>query len=200
MHISEGVLRPEILAIGWAVGGAAVGWSFYRLKNSEIPKTAALSALFFLASFAHVPIGIGGASAHLILSGFVGVFLGFGAFAAIGSALFLQGILFSFGGMTTFGVNICVLAAPALLGFLCARVSARSPAARRIALFLAGFLPILLGSALLSIVLMLNGEAFAAAAYLVFAAHIPIAVIEGVITLFACEFILKYKPSLLERR
>ncbi|MDR2905661.1 MAG: cobalt transporter CbiM [Helicobacteraceae bacterium] len=200
MHIAEGVLKPEILVSGWAIGGAALAYSFYKLQTSEIPKTAALSALFFLASFVHIPIGFG-ASAHLILSGFIGAFLGHSAIAAIGSALFLQGVLFSFGGVTTFGVNLCALSFPALLGFVLARAAlskfAAKPAPRRVLLFLAGATPIFLGAFLLSIILALNGEGFIAPAAAAFGAHIVIALAEGAITLLAIEFILRARPAIL---
>ncbi len=46
MHISEGVLRPEILIGGAVLSTALVFYAFKTLKNEEIPKTAVLSALF----------------------------------------------------------------------------------------------------------------------------------------------------------
>ena len=37
MHISEGVLRPEILAAGALVGAAWIGTLFYKLEARQIP-------------------------------------------------------------------------------------------------------------------------------------------------------------------
>ena len=115
MHLSEGLLQPEILVGGAILSSAFTLYAFKTLKDEEIPKTAVLSALFFLASFVHVPIGP--VSVHLVLGGLVGAMLGLRAFIAIFVALFLQGILFGFGGLTTLGINLFNLAAPTLLGY-----------------------------------------------------------------------------------
>ena len=109
MHLSEGLLRSEILVGGAILSSAFTLYAFKTLKDEEIPKTAVLSALFFLASFVHVPIGP--VSVHLVLGGLVGAMLGLRAFIAIFVALFLQGILFGFGGLTTLGINLFNLAA-----------------------------------------------------------------------------------------
>ncbi|MDR3347279.1 MAG: cobalt transporter CbiM [Helicobacteraceae bacterium] len=196
MHISEGVLRPEILIGGAVVASAVTAYALYRLKSESIPTVSAFSALFFLASFVHVPIGV--TSAHLILSGLVGAILGLEAFVAIGVALLFQGVLFAFGGITTLGINLCVLATPALIAraiFVC---KAPNKAAQNAQWFLTGFVPIAFGAFLLSAVLALNGEGFYAAAKLAFVAHIPVMIIEGIITMLALNFIRKVRPQLLE--
>ena len=117
MHLSEGILKPEILMVGAGISAVLTLYSFYALKDDEIPKTAVLSALFFLATFIHIPIGP--TSVHLVLGGLVGALLGMRAFIAIFVALLLQALLFGFGGITTLGINLFNLATPALLaGFL----------------------------------------------------------------------------------
>ena len=105
MHISEGVLRPEILIGGAVLSTALVFYAFKTLKNEEIPKTAVLSALFFLASFIHIPLGP--TSVHLVLGGIVGALLtgvfaapalgGFGTVEDIGLQLWIQfkGVIFT---------------------------------------------------------------------------------------------------------
>lgn len=74
-----------------------------------------MSAMFFIASFIHIPIGP--TSIHLILSGLIGAFLGFNAGLAIFAALLLQALLFGYGGITVLGVNLLMIASPAVLGF-----------------------------------------------------------------------------------
>jgi cobalt/nickel transport system permease protein len=205
VHILEGALRPEIVAAGWVAGASALAVSLATLKNEEIPKTAACSALFFVASFIAVPIGI--TSAHLILNGIVGALVGFRAFAAIGAALILQALLFGYGGISSYGVNICVLSLPAMIGwalFLIVPKAAIGDRAicfwrKRIVWFSIGFFPIIVGAFLLALVLTINGDGFVNAAKVAFLAHIPIAAIEGIITLFALDFIERVKPDLLTR-
>ena len=195
MHLSEGLLRPEILIGGAVISAAFTLYAFKTLKDDEIPKTAVLSALFFLASFIHVPIGP--TSVHLVLGGIVGAMLGFRAFIAIFVALLLQGVLFGFGGLTTLGINLFNLATPTLIGYWLFMLPSTKRWQKDMLWFLVGFIPLALSAFLLSLTLALNGDAFVDAAKLALMAHLPIMFIEGFITLFALRFIEKVSPHLL---
>jgi len=113
MHISEGVLSGPVLLTGGVltVAGTAIGLK--KLDFERIARAGILSSAFFVASLIHVPVGP--SSVHLILNGIVGLILGWGAFPAILVALFLQGMLFQFGGLTTLGVNTLIMALPAVV-------------------------------------------------------------------------------------
>lgn len=115
MHLSEGVLHTPILLAGavLAVAGIAVG--LRRLESERLPLTALFAAAFFVAGTIHVPVGIG--SVHLILNGMAGLFLGWAVFPAFLIALLLQVIFFSFGGFAVLGVNLCVMATPAVIAY-----------------------------------------------------------------------------------
>lgn len=195
MHLSEGLLRPEILIGGTVVSAVFTLYAFKTLKDDEIPKTAVLSALFFLASFVHVPIGP--TSVHLVLGGIVGAMLGFRAFIAIFVALLLQGVLFGFGGLTTLGINLFNLATPTLIGYWLFMLPSSNRWQKDILWFLIGFVPLALSAFLLSLTLALNGDAFVDAAKVALLAHLPVMFIEGFITLFALRFIEKVSPHLL---
>jgi cobalt/nickel transport system permease protein len=196
MHISEGILEPQILAAGAVVGAGLLVYSIWRLRNDEIPKISAFGALFFLASFIHIPIGP--TSVHLIMSGLVGAFVARRAPAAIFSGLLLQGLLFGYGGLTTLGVNLTIIATPALIGWALFALSLRAKGAVQYALmFGVGFVSVACGAALLALTLALNGEGFVTAAQIALAAHVPIMIIEGLITTFALIFIRTVKPQLL---
>ena len=112
MHLSEGVLHTPVLLAGvaFAVVGVAVG--LRRLESERLPLTALFAAAFFVAGTIHVPVGIG--SVHLILNGMAGLFLGWAVFPAFLIALLLQVLFFSFGGFAVLGVNLCVMALPAV--------------------------------------------------------------------------------------
>lgn len=197
MHISEGVLNAPILATGALISLGALTLAYKTMRNEDISKIAVLSALFFLASFIHVPVGP--SSVHLILAGLVGALLGLQAFIAIFIALLLQSLLFGYGGITTLGINLCILASPALLAsWLFTHAPLKKPY-RQISWFLIGFLPLMLSAILLSFVLAFNGEAFMVAAKVALGAHIPVMIIEGLIALFALQFIDKVAPSILEK-
>ena len=193
MHISEGVLSAPVLLAGWAVTAPAVAAILWRVKQAEIPRIACFSALFFVASFVHLPVGV--SSMHLMLSGLMGAFLGPRAILAIFVALFLQGVFFGFGGLSVLGVNTAVIGFPAVLGGLfAAAVKAQELKVRtqKIYLFLAGFVPIVCSMLLLDLVLFISGREFFAIATLISLEGAILAVLEGIITLFALSFIAKF--------
>ena len=193
MHISEGVLSAPVLLAGWAITAPAVAAILWRVRQSEIPRIACFSALFFVASFVHLPVGV--SSMHLMLSGLVGAFLGPRAILAIFVALFLQGVFFGFGGLSVLGVNTAVIGFPAVLGGLfAAAVKAQELKVRtqKIYLFLAGFVPIVCSMLLLDLVLFISGREFFAIATLISLEGAILAVLEGIITLFALSFIAKF--------
>ena len=97
MHISEGVLTAPVLGVGavLTVAGLAVGVK--EMDYDKVPEVGVLSAVFFVASLIHVPIGP--SAAHLILNGISVLLLGWLAFPAISVGLTLQPVLFQFGGL-----------------------------------------------------------------------------------------------------
>jgi len=193
VHISEGVLSAPVLLAGWAVTAPAVAAILWRVRQSEIPKIACFSALFFVASFVHLPVGV--SSMHLMLSGLVGAFLGSRAILAIFVALFLQGVFFGFGGLSVLGVNTAVIGFPAVLGRLfaaAAKAQELKVRTQKIYLFLAGFVPIVCSMLLLDLVLFISGREFFAIATLISLEGAILAVLEGIITLFALSFIAKF--------
>ena len=118
MHISEGILGAPVLAAGAAltVAGTAIGLK--KMDYEKLPAVALLSAVFFIASLVHVPVGP--AAAHLVLNGLCGLLLGWCAFPAILVGVSLHAILFQFGGLTTLGVNTFNMAFPAvIMGYIC---------------------------------------------------------------------------------
>lgn len=190
MHISEGVLRPEIIVPASVATACLAGYFLWRLRSDEIVCTAAMSAVFFMGSFIHVPLGV--TSIHLMLSGLVGIFAGANAFLAILIALIFQGLLFGFGGLSVLGLNAIMIGLPAILGGVFAK-----HLEHKINWFLAGFVPIFISAIILSAVLLLNGEEFKALAGVVLVSNLVLMAIEGVISFFVISFILKVKPELL---
>ncbi len=115
MHISEGVLSPAVLAGGAALAAAGTAIGLKKMDYEAIPRVAILSAAFFVATLIHVPVGPVGL--HLVLNGLMGLLLGWLAVPAILIALFLQALLFQFGGLTVLGVNTVTMALPAVICF-----------------------------------------------------------------------------------
>jgi cobalt/nickel transport system permease protein len=197
MHISEGVLSPAVLGGGaaLAVVGTAIGLK--KLDYEAIPRVAILSAAFFVATLIHVPVGPVGL--HLVLNGLMGLLLGWLAVPAILIALFLQALLFQFGGLTVLGVNTVTMAAPAVLCFYAFRGILRRGGRMAMAgAFACGAVAIILTGLLVAAALVFTGQGFLQVAEMVLLAHIPVMIIEGVITLFAFLFLEKVRPEMLE--
>jgi cobalt/nickel transport system permease protein len=199
MHISEGVLSPSVLIAGAALTTAGVAVGLKRLDHEEIPSMGILSAAFFVGSLVHVPIGP--ASVHLVLNGLLGLILGWKAFPAILVGLALQGLLFQYGGLTTLGVNTVNMALSAVIGYYLfgwgMRHGTRVPVLTLTA-FGCGSCTVLISGVMVGFSLYLTGEAFLSAAKLVVAAHIPVMLIEGVLTAACALFLRRVRPELLE--
>jgi cobalt/nickel transport system permease protein len=198
MHISEGVLSAPVLLAGalFSLGGVAVGLK--RMSYEKIPEVAVLSSAFFVASLIHIPIGP--SSVHLILNGLLGILLGWMAFPSIFVALSLQALLFQFGGFTSLGVNTFNMAAPALIAYYLFNVPARKAnhLIGGFAGFFAGLTGVGLGALFVAIALVSTGESFLNIAKVVVVAHLPVMLIEGIITSFCVIFLKKVKPEILE--
>jgi len=197
MHISEGILSLPILAGGgmMAVVGTAIGLK--RIDNDHIIETALLSSAFFVASLIHIPIGPG--SVHLVLNGLVGILLGWASVPAIATALFLQALLFGFGGLTVLGVNTVIMAAPAVaVSFLFGPMIRKPGKSQLLGAFLAGAVAILLSTLLLASALIGTDSSFFDTAKLLLVAQLPLILLEGMISLFVVSFLAKVQPDLLQ--
>jgi cobalt/nickel transport system permease protein len=197
MHISEGVLSAPVLIGGaaLALGGLAKGLK--SIGENDIPRAAVLSAVFFVASLIHINIGPG--STHLILSGLVGLFLGWAAFPVIFAGLLLQGILFQFGGLTVLGANTFNIAFPAVLLALALRKAIGGPNKRAaaVAAFVCGGGSVLLSSLLVALSLYLTGQEFKFVALEILLANLPVVLIEGLMCALTVSFLAKVRPALL---
>lgn len=199
MHIVDGALSNPVV-IGGAIaaaGGIAIGLK--SLDLDRIPTAGVLSASFFVASLIHVPIGP--SSVHLILNGLAGLLLGWAAFPALFVGLLLQAVFFGFGGLTVLGVNTLNIALPAVLaGALFGRLIGRgTPTQGAIWGAAGGAFAIAATTAMVAAVLALSGDVFLPAAKLVFFAHIPVMLIEAVLTGFAVLLARRVKPELFTR-
>jgi cobalt/nickel transport system permease protein len=241
MLISEGVLSAPVLAAGWGLAAAGLALGLKKTKAEDLPRGALVSAVLFLASLIHVPVGP--SSVHLTLLGRAGIVLGWGAVPSLFIALLLQSFLFQFGGLLSLGVNTALMGTAALAGFYIygslsgfarkPRNSAsqarnsnlagyhRSPSAggfaperrknqqtrqvprspprkvRYVSAFLSGFMAVITGSALVAAALFLSDKNLAAGAGMIFAANAPLAIVEGVVTMFAVVFLSKIYPQAL---
>jgi cobalt/nickel transport system permease protein len=201
MHIADGILSAPVMAGtgALAVGGVAVG--LRTMDNADIPRVAMVSAVFFVASLVHVPIGP--ASAHLVLIGLTGLLLGWRAFPAVGAALLLQTVLFGFGGLTSWGANVINMALPAVVCYHLfgrAMTRATSGTLRFLLAAVAGGAGIALSGLMVAGTLFLCGREFLGVAGAVLAGHVPVVIVESVVTASAVAFLYRVQPEILEHK
>ncbi|MFO7707778.1 MAG: cobalt transporter CbiM [Desulfobacterales bacterium] len=196
MHVSEGVLSGTVLVLGAALAAAGTAIGLKKLDYDRIARAGMLSGVFFVASLVHVPLGP--TSVHLIMNGIVGLLLGWAAFPVILVALALQAVFFQFGGITTLGVNTLIMALPAVVGYyLFSPLLSRTPAVALAGAFTCGFMAVLLGGIIVALALMFTEEQFFEVAAAVLAAHLPVMIIEGIVTAMCVAFLKKVQPSIL---
>ena len=199
MHISDGVLSVPVCASGYIISAAIAIVTTKKTQSEDIPKMAIMTSAFFVASLIHIPLGP--TSIHLILNGLVGIILGPAAFVCILLGLLLQFLLFQHGGITTIGVNSIMIGLPALLAYKIFDLRKRFCFNSNVAVFgaLAGACGIFAGSIILVLLLVVTGNEFIGVAKLAFLIHLPVIIIEAIITAFIVSFFMKVKPELLER-
>ncbi len=199
MHISDGILTAPVYLGGFIAAGAVSGYAIRKMTAEELPKIAVITSVFFVASLIHIPIGP--TSVHLILNGLAGVILGLAAFPCILLGLILQALLFQHGGITTIGVNTCVMGIPALFAAAIFKLRLRflTKATYMDAIWggVAGASAIMLSGILLALFLVTAGNEFIPVAKFALLAHLPIMAIEGLVTGFTVVFLAKVKPELL---
>jgi cobalt/nickel transport system permease protein len=197
MHISEGFLSPAALATGWAIAGAGVYIGLKRTDPDGIVRVAMASSVFFLASLVNVKIGP--SSTHFSLVGPVGLLLGWSAFPAIFTALFLQAILFHFGGLGVLGANTVSMGFAAISAYILFGRAVRSggTVVFTATSFAAGFSAVLIGAAIVGVWLVFSDRSMIVPAYTLLSVHLPLAVLEGVASLFMTAFLRQTYPDLL---
>ena len=199
IHISDGVLDSAWWIGGFAVLALGLAASLRKLDERDIPRLGVLTAAFFVASQIHIPIGV--ISVHLLLNGLVGVILRRRAAIAIAVGLAMQALLFGHGGLTTIGINFCVLAIPAwLAGMGFSRVASR---------WQPGFwLGCTLGLVCAAVTVLLHVSVlyfggkgdWTALALTSLVAHLPVIALEGIGVGFAVKVLAKGKPEWLGLR
>lgn len=197
MHIVDGALSSEVLIVGAGIAALGLVQGLRNLPLEKIPATGMLAATFFVASLIHVPLGP--SSVHLIMNGVAGLILGWAAFPALFVGLLLQAVFFGYGGITVLGVNAVNIALPAVVAFLLVRPFLQRSHGRSSFIWgaIGGGLAVALTTVMVAASLWLSGEEFLPAAQLVLVSHIPVIIIEGMLSGAAVYLLCKVKPELI---
>lgn len=206
MHLPDGSLSvpvwatADVIALGtlaWSARGAAK-----KLTDRQVPLMGVLGAFVFAAQMVNFPIP-GGTSGHLIGGVLLAVVLGPGISSVVMFCVFLvQALLFQDGGLTVLGANFINMGLMGtIFGWMVYRaISGKSTGHRMyLAIFLAAWSAVELGSLLTGFELWLSGTAPLVPVLIAMGSvHALIGIGEGLISLAAVRFLLAARPDLLE--
>jgi len=204
-HIPEGVVSTPLLIGGGVAAIALTGYALRQLQHWQIPRTATLAGVFFIASLIAFPLGP--TSAHLLLNGLLGLLLGWAMLPAIVVALVLQLAFFGYGGPLILGLNSLNIALPGLVCALLLRpalqnyLQAPEQFSNKRPMLLgasAGAIGVIGTSALVAASLWVSGRATEQVASLLFSVQLPLAVIEAAVCASLLSFVCKVAPQLIE--
>jgi cobalt/nickel transport system permease protein len=196
LHISDGILTSEVVIITSVISLGFLLYSLKKLKNSNIALVSSMSAIFFIASFIHIPLGP--TQIHLVLIGIIGILLGSQVFISILIALLLQATLLGYGGLSSLGANLFIMALPSYLIYLVVKNGLLNFLSNKLKYFAIGFLSVFLATIFLALILALAKDEYLYASYTIIFANIPAMIIEGLVTLFLINYLKKSIPEYLE--
>lgn len=203
MHLHEAALSGSaqgiaVLCVGAAATAAGTALGLRRMDYERVPQVAIVSSAFFVVSLIHVPLGA--TSVHLVLSGLLGLILGWAVFPALLIALLLQAVMFGHGGLLALGINTLTMGLPAVVCHYLFRQAAacRNDGLAFSAGLATGALAMLLGALLTASALWIAGKEFELIGKAVLGFHFAVAAVEGVVTGSVVVFIRKVRPELFE--
>jgi len=207
MHVPDGLLRPEVWAGGWVLGGGGLAWAVARarkvMEKGLVPLAGVLAAFIFAAQMLNFPI-LPGVSGHMVGAALAAIALGPAmGVLVIFTVLAVQCLLFADGGVTALGLNTLAMGITgALVGYgLYRLVGGGNPSGwrRRAAAFIAGFGATVAASLVTSTAICLSTPYPPATVFgLMVGFHALVGVGEGVITAVVVEVL--QGAGVLERR
>ncbi|MCX5572081.1 cobalt transporter CbiM [Kaistia nematophila] len=199
-HIPDGVLSVPVLVGGGVVTAASLGYALKSLDEDRLPRVAVLAALFFVASL--ISVAVGPTSVHLLLSGLMGLVIGWAAVPAVFVGLVMQAVFFGFGGLTTLGVNTMNIALPGVLWAVLFGPLLVDATPRRAAWVgaVVAALSVASTALMVALALTLSDTSYMLSARIVLLSYGPLLVGEAIITGFACGFLARVSPDMLAAR
>ncbi|MGB7403258.1 MAG: cobalt transporter CbiM [Arcobacter sp.] len=198
MHIADGVLTLESTVVVSAISLVCLYISIKSIKDEKITLAAAMSAMFFIATFIHIPLGV--TQIHLVLIGVIGILIGWMSFISIFIALVLQALLLGYGGVVSLGVNLFVMGMPAIIVYYLYNMEITNKLNEKVKFFLVGFLGTFFATLFLAIILLFSKPEYEYASYTIFIVDSGAMLIEGIISMFLLQFIKKTYPKILKPR
>ncbi len=206
--MADALLSPAVGVGFWTLSGAALAYCAGRIRRTlddhKVPLMGVLGAFVFAAQMINFTIPGTGSSGHLGGGLLLAILLGtHAAFLTISSVLVVQAFFFADGGLLALGTNIFNLGVfPCFVGLPLFRVLAgKAPSRARTASAAVAAAAIGLELGAMGVVgqTLLSGRSeltFVPFVALMGGIHLPIGVIEGLVTAAVVGYVLKVRPEL----
>ncbi len=200
--MADALLSPAVGVTFYAASAGLLAYSAKKVAGEsdyerKLPLMGVLGAFVFAAQMINFTIPGTGSSGHIGGGALLAVLLGpYAAFLVIASVLVIQCLFFADGGLLALGCNIFNLGFwPAFVGLWLYRRSRARPLA---AALLTVILSLELGAFGVAIQTLLSGRSelpFAQFVATMLGIHLPIAVVEGLITAGVVQFVHRLMPT-----
>jgi cobalt/nickel transport system permease protein len=206
--MADALLSPAVGVTFWTASGAALSYCGSKIKKTlddhKVPMMGVLGAFIFAAQMINFTIPGTGSSGHLGGGLLLSLLLGpYAAFLTISSVLVIQAFFFADGGLLALGTNIFNLGVfPCFFGLPIFRlIAGKNPSSGRLAAASIGAAAVSLEMGAMGVVLetLFSGRselAFVPFVALMGGIHLPIGIIEGVVTAAVLGYVLKLRPEL----
>jgi len=212
MHIMEGFLPLEWCLFWYAIVLPVVAYGVIQIKkitdkNPELKPLLAVSGAFvFVLSSLRLPSAVTGSVSHPTGTGLGAVLFGPIVTCVLSAiVLIFQSLLLAHGGITTLGANIFSMGiAGPFAAWAIYKGTTRAGASTSIGIFFAVFIGGLLTYVVTAIQLSLAfpiptfGEAFYKFMVIFAYTQVPLAIVEGILTVVMFDYLLKLRPDILE--
>lgn len=210
MHMSDALVSPAVGGALWAVAAGAGALSARGVERAaddrRLPFMGVLGAFVFAAQMVNFTIPGTGSSGHLAGGLLLAILLGPGAaFLTMAAVLAVQALFFADGGLLALGcnaVNLGLLAGALVEPLVWRPLAGRAPSRRRIVLasVAAGVAGLSLGAAGVALETAASGVStlpLGTFALLLLPIHLPIGVVEGLVTAAVVLAVREARPELL---
>ena len=210
MHMADALLSPEVGLTFCGLSAAGIAYAAHRIAkepdDGRTPLMGVLGAFVFAGQMVNFSIPGTGSSGHIGGGMLLTILLGpWRALVAIASVLIVQCLFFADGGLLALGANIVNMGLwPALVGSSLYWVIAGRPATRirlAVATIVCTALALELGAFGVVVETTLSGRSelpFGPFAAIMLGIHLPIGLVEGLLTVAVVSYVYQVRPSLLE--
>lgn len=209
MHMADALLSPGVGFTFLAASGGALAYSAKKLKEEaeerKAPLMGVLGAFVFAAQMINFSIPGTGSSGHLGGGLMLAFLLGpYAAFLVMASVLIVQALIFADGGLLALGTNIWNLGFyPALVWWLLTKAAGGkrpTPAVLSLYAVIGAIAALELGALSVAVETVLSGRSelpFGRFALVMTGIHLPIGLVEGLVTAAVLNFVHRVRPELV---